>query len=70
MKTALNEIKKIVKDLSSHGADFDWLLKIINDQIETEKQQIIEAYEKDICGNENFTYSTGLQYYNETFNNQ
>ena len=34
---------------------------------EKEKQQIIEAYEKDMSSNGNLSFESGLEYYNETY---
>ncbi len=40
---------------------------VIDKFLDLEKQQIIDAYEKDMDSNGNLTYESGLEYYASTF---
>ena len=62
MKTA---VKELIEKIESFGF-------ILHDDtkkefFEKEKEQIIDAYEKDMSSNGNLSFESGLEYYNETY---
>jgi hypothetical protein len=63
MKTAMH---LLIEELEKDGYQFNH--EVIEKHIELEKQQIIDAYEKDMSSNGNLSFESGIEYYTNTFN--
>ena len=69
MKTAIKKIMDIIEMEHNNGIEISQkvLWKMLSEALEKEKQQIIEAYEKDMSSNGNLSFESGLEYYKETY---
>lgn len=71
MKTAIQELyNEIIGDDGILDMPMEFIQKITSKfakSMDKEKQQIIEAYEKDMDSNGNLSFESGEQYYNEKY---
>ena len=69
--TALQELRIILENNRNWSADF--IFNAIDELLEKEKQQIMDAYDlgslEDLQYPDSNVINNGEQYYNETFNN-
>ena len=72
MKTVIQELMDIIEMDHNNGVEISQkvIWKMLLKAKEKEKQQIIEAYEKDMSSNGNLSFESGLEYYKETYENK
>jgi hypothetical protein len=74
MKTAMEELIEYIEEWTAKNKTTDGIWSKAKSLLSKEKQQIIDAwengYQHGACVNEDKDKFHGVQYYNETFNNE